>query len=88
MRDRKLWETWLKGEGVKLYRSFNQQERDLLRIGLFAGLKTMKHEAEVIQSFTEQEGRPPNAQERSDITRLVAVGAMEEADRGPDKMVV
>ncbi len=81
-------ETWAKARGMALYGTFTPQERRILQFGMHPAEKMRQAQAEMVVAFTQDEGRPPSQREVVDLSRWLAVGCMEAADAGPDKMVV
>ncbi len=85
----KLFETWAKSEGVLLYAEYSEDEQKLLAaLGVHPYAKTMVRHKKMIAQFEADEGREPTPGEKSDMARLMAVGAMQAANAGPHKMRV
>lgn len=86
--DQQLFQTWARAEGVKLYATFTEQERKMLQFGMHPYQKMVDAEARLVEQFAEAEGRTATPSEKADMCRLLALGCMEAANAGPDKMIV
>ena len=75
-------EVLVKHKGRILYQTFDGYERFMVRIGLLPGVKMQAAQAELLAT--------PGMEDVShvDIGRLLAVGVMDAANAGPDKMIV
>lgn len=87
--DRRQLKTWVKAMGRKVYAEYDPQEsRMLALLGMHPAAKMTEAEKTVCAEFTLDEGRAPTPSERVDFARWLAVGAMEAANEGSDKMQV
>lgn len=86
--DRKLYETWLKQEGAKLYQSFDATERQIMRFGMLPAKKMFALQERLWEDFEAQTGRKPMPQEKVDMARLLVVGCNSAANAGPEPLVV
>lgn len=86
--ERRLRELRIKQKAAQVYATFNKDERMLVRFGMFPHDKMVQADKELIAEWTEHEGQPPDSEDLRDISRLLAVGIMDSANAGPDKMVV
>jgi hypothetical protein len=82
---RKAAELRIKPFAAKVYGTFDDNERLLVRFGMFPREKMEAAEAELAAEFEESDGRPFDSR---DLSRLLAVGIMDAANAGEDKMVV
>lgn len=83
--ERNLAETRIKQFAAEVYGTFDENERLTVRFGLFPMKKMEAAQAELAAEFERNDGWPFD---RCDLSRLLAVGIMEAANAGPDKMVV
>jgi hypothetical protein len=82
LRDsRKLADTLIKQKAIELYATFDKNERTGVRFGMFPAKKMEKAFAEL--AAVMEYPRYDN----TDISRLLAVGIMDAANAGPDKMI-
>lgn len=75
----------IKGQAAAMYMTFNESERTLVQFGMFPADK-MKQLDAALQSDKELGMFP--MYDKSDLYRLAAVGIMDAANAGKDKMVV
>lgn len=82
---RKTMEAIVTQKAIATYATFDKNERLVVQFGMFPHDKMLKAQGELIAEFTLADGEEPDSRE---ISRLLAVGIMDCANRGPDKMVV
>lgn len=82
---RRLRETRIEQKAAEVYATFDKNERTAVRFGMMPRAKVESAEADLIREFEQADGVKPNAR---DICRLLSVGIMDAANRGPDKLVV
>jgi len=82
---RNLAETRIKQFAAEVYSTFDENERLLVQFGMFPHDKMLKAEAELLAEFEACDGQPFDSR---DLSRLLAVGIMDAANAGKDKMVV
>ena len=86
LRDSYAQAEWLiKQKAAALYATFDKSERTLVRFGMFPADKMRKLDEEL--SAMKAQGDFPMFDKR-DLARLSAVGIMDAANAGPDKLVV
>jgi hypothetical protein len=68
-----------------VYKAFTQSERACVRFGMFPAEKMQEAESFLSDEMFIATGDAAN---RVDLARYLAVGVMDEANRGPNKMVV
>jgi hypothetical protein len=78
---RKQADLLIKQKGLLLYQTFTEQERLIVRFGLFPGEKMSTAHRELMALNLE-------TYDESDISRLLAVAVMDAANAGPGKLVV
>jgi hypothetical protein len=82
---RHLAETRIKQFAAKVYGTFDQNERLLVRFGMFPADKMKTAQADLAAELEQDDGTPFDPAE---LSRLLAVGIMDAANAGEDKMVV
>lgn len=83
--DYKSAETLIKLKAANLYATFDKSERTLVQFGMFPAAK-MKHLDNELLAM-KADGLFPMF-DGCDLSRLSAVGVMDAANAGPDKLVV
>lgn len=73
----------IKQKAAEVYATFTANERKGVQFGLMPHAKTVQAERELAAEFlmTDEEAK------RSDLFRLLAVGFMDAANAGKDKMI-
>jgi hypothetical protein len=82
---RRTLELRIKQKAVAVYATFDQSERTIMRIGMFPAQKMQQAQQELIAELTLCDGEPPDS---SEVSRMLAVGIMDAANAGADKLVV
>lgn len=74
----------VKQKAAEVYGTFTESERKAVQFGLFPHAKTVKAERELAAEF----GLTDDEAKSSDLFRLLAVGMMDAANSGKDKVLV
>ena len=83
--ERTAAELLIKQKAADLYATFNESERTLVRFGMFPAEKMKQLDDELLALAAQ--GVFPTF-DKCDLARLSAVGVMDAANAGPDKLVV
>ena len=78
-------ETRIKQFAAKVYSTFTKDERLLVQFGMFPKEKMEAAQADLAAEFEQSDDQPFDLCE---LSRLLAVGIMDAANAGKDKMVV
>jgi len=86
---RNVTELLIRQRGKDLYESLTKDERTLVQFGMFPAKKTSAMNDAVIMELTENgQCKIGGGLDVSDVSRLIAVGCMDGANAGSQKMVV
>ena len=83
--ERTAAERLIKQKATNLYATFDKSERTLVRFGMFPADKMKQLDEELL--VLASDGVFPMF-DKCDLARLSAVGVMDAANAGPDKLVV
>jgi hypothetical protein len=79
---RQLTETRIKEKGAAVYATFTASEKTVVRFGMMPADKTEKALAELKAELAD------DVFDARDVSRLLSVAIMDEANKGPQKLVV
>jgi hypothetical protein len=85
IRYRKSFETYVKNRAAEVYATFDKNERTACRFGMFPAAKMEAAQAQMLEECIAVGN---DQRELDDIPRLLAVGIMDAANAGPDKVIV
>jgi hypothetical protein len=80
-------ETRCKQEGVTVYATMDKNERLIVRFGMFPRKKMEDAEKVLLAEEMQATGKAVEPRVRCDIGRWLAVGVMQAANAGAEKMI-